>query len=211
MDDTSFDISIVGNACGTRLTGKPWTEDPMMRQQIYPAAMRGLHWIGALAVVAAVTLGFMQEDAGVSRAALLRAHLVVGAVIVLTTVARLVVRRRSQRPSPLSMPAWRRMLQRAVHGILYVTLLLMGISGIETALLGGLGPILTGATSTVPSLEGVAPASVHATLAFVFLGALVVHVAGVIAYQVRQGDALGRMIGRALPNGGSQHGVVLCR
>lgn len=166
----------------------------MSARDTYSPALRVIHWATALAVVAAVVLGFVQEDAGASRAIMLRAHVLIGMTIVLLTIARLVARRRSP-VAELPMQGWRRAMFRANHALLYVLLFALGASGMATSLASGLGPALMSG-GELPDLEGLVPAGIHAALGLALIATIGMHVAGVVTYQLREGDTLGRMIGR---------------
>ena len=84
---------------------------------------------------------------------------------------------------------------KAVHWLLYLTLLVLAISGITLNVASGLGEVLAGAaTAPIPrDLSGYLSRTVHGLTARVYIGLLIAHIAGAFSYQATEGDVLKRM------------------
>ena len=161
----------------------------------YSRAMIWLHWLTAAAVLALFVVGLamtrMAPDAS-ARASLFRMHAVVGYAVLVMTVLRLYFKFRTpQPPPPPNMSGARLALYRLVHGLLYLLLLAMGITGVGVLVQSGVGP------SPFFDLQrlnlDVRAANMHAMFKFALAALVVIHVVGVLSYQIMKGDVLGRM------------------
>lgn len=155
----------------------------------YSGLQIGLHWTVALLVafqlfgngpMVAAWQAWRQgqpEPAGNGQFAIL--HIVVGYAILVLMLWRLWLRRkRGTPPLPDSEPAPLRFLAHAVHGLIYLVLIAMPVSG-SIAWFGGLGPA----------------AGAHEIGKFVLFGLVVLHVAGaLVQHFVMRTDVLARMV-----------------
>jgi cytochrome b561 len=90
-----------------------------------------LHWLIGLAVIANIALAMLTE--GLPREtqrAAMDIHKALGITILALTVVR-IAWRLGHRPPPLpaAIPAWQRLLGRITHGLFYVLLILLPLSG----------------------------------------------------------------------------------
>lgn len=152
------------------------------------------HWVSAVTIVALLVLGFRvaNTDDPATKAALLRVHVPLGLFILAITVLRLgwwIVDRKPHRVAGRAL--WQAATERAVHALLYVTIIVMGTSGICMMVLSGAGPILFGNSSQpLPRFSDYAPHVPHGLGAFVLLGLVAVHVGAALYHQVVRRDRL---------------------
>ncbi len=156
-----------------------------------------LHWISVVLIVTLVTVGFVMTDLAADsslRLLLSRLHSFSGITLVIVTVVRLVVRRRSARPAPLPLSPLHRKGAALVQGLLYAAIFALGASGVVTALRTQWPNYVRGELSAAPVLEQVASRQVHEAIVFVLLALIALHVGGVFVHQLRRGGALRRML-----------------
>lgn len=84
------------------------------------------------------------------------------------------------------MPRWEKILFVANHYLLYILLFLLSLSGIVML-------ISAGSLDATALAKNDGPSAQHETASTVFLIMFVLHVAGVIFYQVKNGKTLKRM------------------
>lgn len=164
----------------------------------YGSVAIGLHWLTALIILAMLPVGFLMEDAeGSTRLLVYRLHAAGGITVLVLTVIRLLWRTRDPKPElPADMGALTRLGARGAHVALYIILLAMTGSGIGILILGGLGDILSGASSQpIPRDFDVPPADAHEILAVVLLVFLALHIAAALYHHlIRRDDILRRML-----------------
>ncbi len=153
-----------------------------------------VHWASALLILGMLGMGLAMTriDEGEAQDTLYNAHVGLGLGTLALTAVRLVALAVHRRPSP--PPGLSRVNERAftgTHVLLYVLLIALLASGIGMLALSG---IALAPGSIVPAdIENVPPRMVHNVLSKVFIALLVVHVVGVVRYQLGKGDTLGRM------------------
>ena len=168
----------------------------------YSTAAIVLHWSLALLLVFQLGLGWRLEDLpkGVAQFIAFQLHKSIGISILLLSLARLAVRAFKPRPalaggSPMAMA-----LARMVHALLYVVMI--------GAPLAGWVLISTGKVRLQTMLFGLVPwpglpltqswhepaVAVHAALAWLLVGLIVLHIAGALRHHWLQRDYLGRML-----------------
>ncbi|MBX3680472.1 MAG: cytochrome b [Rhodocyclaceae bacterium] len=162
----------------------------------HPALSIALHWISALAIVAAFVLVLGRElfDEKAVRAMLLTGHRSAGLLVLVITAARLVTRHRRE-VTQATESGFERLVAGAVHTVLYLMMIALPL----------LGWALSSARGHVVSLFGMIdlPAlvarnvdladqlgDIHETLAWTLLGFACVHAAAALWHHFVRGDAI---------------------
>lgn len=163
----------------------------------YGAVAIAFHWVSALAIMAMLGTGFAANLAeGSEKAAILRAHVPLGILVLVLTLSRLVWRVFDIRPGdPGGMARWQVLGARAMHNVLYLAVIVMGASGIALIVLsGGATAIFTAADGRLPDFETLPPMAVHATVALVLAGLIILHVGAALHHAfIRRDGLLSRM------------------
>ncbi|WP_420023796.1 cytochrome b/b6 domain-containing protein [Cereibacter azotoformans] len=175
----------------------------------YGTVERTFHWLMALMILSVAPLGILAEglphdtaEAVARKALLFSLHKTLGVTIFLLALARLVWVAIQPRPAPLHPE---RRLETAlagwVHGFLYLSLVLVPLAGwVEHAATDGFAPILWPLGQSlplVPKSPAVAEvaATLHVTFAWGLIGAIGLHLAGVVKHALVDRDAtLARMV-----------------
>jgi cytochrome b561 len=156
-----------------------------------------IHWTSALVIGGALISGF--QVAGLvdpaSKTALLRLHVLFGALTLALTLARVGWWFADRRPGPVADMGW--LQARAASGthlLLYAVLFLMAASGIGMMVLSGAGAVLSGAEATtlLPDFWSYRPRLPHALGARLLVALLVLHVGAAIHHQFIRRDGLMR-------------------
>ncbi len=156
-----------------------------------------IHWLTALMIVGLFATGLLaaaQVDPA-AKLALLRAHIPLGAGVLLLTLLRIVwwLAIDSHPALPADQPGWQRFTAKAVHVALYAVVLVTASSGIATIILSGALPAIIG-SATLPNLETVLPRTVHGLTSRLMLGLLTLHIGAALYHQfVRRDRLLARM------------------
>lgn len=158
-----------------------------------------IHWASALLIIGLFAAGLSMvglEATDPMRRNLGRMHTIAGNLLGLLTLARLVIRRRAPRPTPLDAPAIHRKGIAAVHVLLYVVSLAVVVTGLGTILRvrDSWHGYLLGELPKPPSFEAFASREVHEVLAFLLVSLVTAHLVGVVVQEVRKGGALRRMV-----------------
>lgn len=159
----------------------------------------GIHWLSALLIAGlfAAGLGMVGLDpADPLRRNLGRVHTIAGNLLGLITLARLLLRRRTQPPTPIDAPAIHRKGIAVVHALLYVVSLSVVVTGLGTVLRvrDGWHRYLLGELPKPPSFAAFASREVHEILAFALVAMVAAHLVGVLVQEARKGGALRRML-----------------
>jgi cytochrome b561 len=160
----------------------------------YGSVAIAIHWLTALLILLLFATGLTAADqtAEAAKIALLRAHLPLGAGIVLLTLLRIVwwLVAEPRRPTlPSDQPAWQKLMARSVHVALYVVVLMSAASGIATIALSGALPAIVGGAG-LPDLDAVPPRALHGIAARAMLGLLALHIGAALYHQFIRRDRL---------------------
>ena len=171
--------------------------------QRYTAVAIAFHWTLAAAILVALPLGFLAAHAPDSRQAtlLLRAHIPLGILILLLTIARAIWRyRHAPLARPGGEPRWQIAVARVSHLLLYVVPTVLGASGLALLALSGAAPIVFGRVQgALPDFSRFPPMTVHALGAFALIGLVGLHAAAVVYHQVYRRDRLLARMGIGAP------------
>lgn len=162
------------------------------------------HWVSAIIIVALLILGFRATATGdpALKAGILRLHVPLGGLILVLTVLRLFWRMADRKPQDVGgMPAWQAVTARVLHAFIYVTIIVMGVSGVAMIALSGAAPILfEGSSAPLPNFWDYAPRIPHGIGAFVLLALIAVHVAAAMYHQLIKRDRLLARMGFGRPD-----------
>lgn len=176
--------------------------------QRYTNTAIALHWLIALLIVGAFTLGLVMTDMpGISPAKLryYNWHKWAGVTVLLLATLRLLWRLRHRPPALTgAMPAWQRRAAGAVHHLLYVLMFAVPLSGYFYTLAAG-RPVIYFGLFKLPVLIAADPAlkevleGVHEWLNWTMAAIVAAHVVGALKHALIDRDAtLRRMLpGRA--------------
>ncbi|MBO6718395.1 MAG: cytochrome b [Rhizobiaceae bacterium] len=170
----------------------------------YGAVAMAMHWATAGALLFLLGSGLLMERLAddMTRLQVLRAHVAVGALVLLLTLTRigwwLFADRRPSEPA--GMPRWQAKTSNLVHRLSYAAILIMGASGFAMLVLSGVVPILiAGQPDALPDFQLYPPRAAHGLVAWVLIALIAVHVAAALYHQfVLRDRLLARMgIGQA--------------
>jgi cytochrome b561 len=165
-----------------------------------------LHWIIAALIALNLLLGFFHEDFEKPvRSVMMGWHKSIGFTVVTLTLAR-ILWRFTHRPPPFdpAMKGWEVSLARLVHGLFYLLLIAMPLSGwliVSTGTkinptsfywLFDIGPL---PVTPGKALHGIAEKT-HEVLGYSMLALLVLHVGGAVKHHL---DGHRHLIGRMAP------------
>lgn len=162
-----------------------------------------LHWLLALLILAALAWGLYMVDLRLSpwKLKAYAWHKWLGVTIFLLVLARLAWRLTHQPPPlPATLPAWQRLLAGISHALLYLLMLAMPLTGWLMSSAKGFQTVYFGVLPIPDLLDknkilGDALASAHATLAWLLIALLALHVAAALKHHfIDRDDVLRRML-----------------
>jgi len=146
-----------------------------------------IHWLSALLIFGLFFLGLSMESLEVEdKMVLLKPHASLGFLLFVLTIIRSIMFFKSKRPADLKTGStFNDKLAVGIHNAFYVLLLLIGISGTATMIIGGYGDALqTGNLSLIIPHEEIPPLKAHALLAYLTMLLVVMHIVGVVKHFV---------------------------
>jgi len=152
----------------------------------YTRAAIRFHWASAAAIMLMWPIGKIMVGTKPPSQFLYSVHVGLGLVVAVVTVARAISLWRGPRPDELEMPRWEKTLFVANHYALYGLLVILSLTGIVML-------VSAGSFDAVALRKGDGPKEQHEIASLVFLLMFVIHVAGVVYYQVTKGKTLRRM------------------
>lgn len=162
----------------------------------YGAVAIAIHWVSALAILALLASGNVLAATPLSaKAQILVVHASVGTLVLVLTLVRIAWWVwGDRRPLPVSgQPRWQEVAASSVHGLLYLTVLLLAASGISTLILSGALPALLG-QGTLPDFSATPPRLVHGLAGRLMLALVFAHAGAALYHQfIRRDRLLGRM------------------
>lgn len=175
----------------------------MIQPARYTRTAIALHWLIALAILVSFSVGVYMTGLSLSPAKLriYSWHKWAGVSIFMLVVLRIVWRLNHRPPGPpAGMSLWQQRVAQLIHGLLYVLMaaiplsgwLMSSAKGVQTVYFGVLP--LPDLLSKNKELGGLL-ATVHKTLNFTMAGLVLVHAAAAIKHQVADRDeVLARML-----------------
>lgn len=171
----------------------------------YGGVAKSFHWVIALLVVGMLCVGLYMTglDLGPQKLQIYGLHKSFGIAILVLVSMRLLWRLMNAHPLPLpNHQKWEKILARVIHGLLYVALFLMPLSGWIMSSAKGFSVSVFG-LFTLPDLvrpnEGLAEVAVevHEIVAYTMIVMIGLHFAGAMKHHVIDRDStLRRMLPR---------------
>ena len=176
----------------------------MTDSQKYPVLIRLLHWLMAICILGLIASGWYM--AGLDQNApnkhdLYPWHKSFGVLMLIAIVLRVVVRLISSIPTlPQSLPGYEKKLAHLAHGLLYLLMFLVPVSGYLMSAMGGhdifLFQIQMPDLADNKELAGIMH-EIHEVAPYVLLGVIVLHVLGALKHRFMgppEHDVLKRML-----------------
>ncbi len=169
----------------------------------YTRTAVALHWLLALGLLGALSVGFYMHDLPLSPAKLkiYSWHKWAGVTLFLLAVLRLLWRTGHRPPAaPATMPRWQQVGAEAVHHLLYLLMLAIPLSGWLMSSAKGFQTVYFGLLP-IPDLIGKDPdlgkqlKEVHEMLNFLLIGLVAAHAAAALKHHlIDRDDVLSRML-----------------
>ena len=166
--------------------------------QRFGAVAIGIHWLTAILIVGQFSGGVAAALADApGKVAILRFHAPLGVAIGVLTLLRIVWWAFfDHKPQDLAgSPRAQVLAAKAVHGLLYVAILALVVSGIALIVVSGAGQALFGdGAISLPDFAAFGPFYGHVAMAILLLLLFAAHVAAALHHQfVRRDGILSRM------------------
>jgi len=160
-------------------------------------ALVALHWLLAILIVLALVLGGtvlaeIPNDAPEKLTAL-QAHMIIGITILVLTLIRIGVRFTAADPAELKgEKPLQKKASAAIHGLLYLGVLVMATSGLGLAYLAGLPDIVFGGSgAAVPAdFAEFTPRLVHGLVSKLLMALIALHLLAALYHQFIVKDGL---------------------
>jgi len=164
-------------------------------EQRWGTIAKAFHWLMALGIIAAGVLGLVMTDMerGLAKVSVFAVHKSIGLTILALFLLRLLWRFFDRRPIDEPMPRVQRVAAHAVHGVLYVFMLAMPLSGWLYNSAKGY-PLQWFKQFNLPALvgkdEGLADFAIaaHEWMFWVLVAVLVAHVGGALMHHLFERD-----------------------
>lgn len=163
----------------------------------YGAVAMTMHWATAIVILALLGSGLVMADTAdpAAKVKLLTFHAATGFFVGVLTLLRILwwAFADSRPPHTASTPRWQARAAGAVHGLLYVIILLMVVSGVAMMILSGAPQVLMSG-GTLPDFNQYAPRIPHGLGAWTLMALIAAHVGAALYHQFALRDRLlGRM------------------
>ena len=156
-----------------------------------------LHWLIAGLVVCSFTLGWVMTDLAISplKVKMFNWHKWVGITILGLTAIRTIWRLTHPAPPSLPMPAWQKLSAYATHGVLYVLMFALPLSGWAYSNATGYPVVYLGLLPLPDLVEKSKELAerllgLHEVLGWCLLGLLLLHVAAALKHHFVDRDAM---------------------
>ncbi|CAN5321047.1 cytochrome b [soil metagenome] len=163
----------------------------------YGAVAIAFHWLLALAIIGAFSVGFYMADLPFSpgRVKLFNYHKWAGVTILALSALRLLWRISHRPPADLPMPAWQAKVAHLTHGLLYVLFFAVPLAGWAYSSAAGFPIVWFGVLPLpdfVPKDKALADTmkELHGLLAYGMAALVLAHLAGALKHHFVDKDGL---------------------
>jgi len=156
----------------------------------YSKGLIAIHWVSAILIFMLFPLGKYMADIPVAdKIILIRIHSAIGFLVFILTIVRSILFFTAARPPHLDTGSkFNDLLAVGVQRAFYFLLLAIGLSGSAVMIVGGYKDALMSSTAS-PELilprEEIAPLQIHNVLAVLMMLLVVMHIIGVIRYNIK--------------------------
>jgi len=163
----------------------------------YKNSFVAMHWLHAVLIsflLIGATLKMPDLPAIGGDLSPYKMHIALGVLATLMVIVRLIMLRSQPKLQPLKVGELRQSIIKWNHRLIYIFLLLVGISGFATAKAANIGGIVwfgrDAADYTGP--DGIVNifASIHSTSSTILMILIVMHIAGVVSYKLKTGEPI---------------------
>lgn len=164
-------------------------------QSQYGSLSKFFHWLIFIFVLIQIPLGYFWEDAGAYKYNAITWHKLLGLVILFIIALRLAWALINPKPDLSRLPAWERRIAYLTHGLLYLALIGMPLSGWLGSTAGGKPPVFNGFAIPMPgihankSLAGLS-FEIHEVLAVVLLVLIGLHILAALKHHFIDKDSI---------------------
>lgn len=154
----------------------------------YSKAIIAIHWMSAILIICLFILGKYMSDLDPNeKLSLIKTHAILGLTVFVLTLIRSILFFTTPRPPHLDTGSkWNDFLAIAIHRSFYFLLLAIGGSGMATMISGGyVDAITTASPDLIISRNEIASHNFHSLLAVLLMVLFVMHVAGVIRFNIK--------------------------
>ena len=164
----------------------------------YKKPIIAIHWFSAILIIVLMLSGMLgnkiAQDSAL-RLNLIKAHGVIGLVVLVLTVLRLFFYFTAEHPPLLEMPNWRKQAFAWNHRLIYIVIVALLFSGVGMLISSGIG--LSPLSITPDKIVDSTARNIHGILPKLFLALLAMHVGGALHYQFTHGKTFARMCVKA--------------
>ncbi|HEA25682.1 MAG TPA: cytochrome b [Ectothiorhodospiraceae bacterium] len=150
-----------------------------------------LHWVVAAMLILALFMGITSleqlSNSDPEKIGALRGHMIIGFLITAFMIVRLIAKLKSVNPPHMTTgSALQNKIGVSVHNILYLLVIVMGLSGLGIAILAGIPDVILGVEgATLPeTFDELLPRSVHGAVAKLLILLVSLHVIAALYHQI---------------------------
>jgi len=118
----------------------------------YGSVAKFLHWLVFILILTLILVGFFWQDTGDSKYTVINIHKLIGLFTMLIVLVRIAWAINNTKPGYPMMARWEKIVLHATHGLIYLLLLAMPISGWVMATAAGYSPRLLGLAFPMPGI-----------------------------------------------------------
>ena len=159
----------------------------------YGKVSQAFHWISAILIILMILLGLTMTNVESNYEVFMyKTHVAIGLILFPVTFLRLMwLPFNSSPPLPIGLSKFRGIIFKLNHILLYLTLILLLLSGLSMIIFSGLSIFPENISAEM--IKSIPPRSFHHFVSKVFIFLLLMHIVGVFQYQFKKDDVFSRM------------------